>query len=54
MNRWVSFRLKVLSLITNNDNSWQHSQIATEFDDMNKEFFFYGLCMNETLFRKLF
>ena len=32
----------------------QYSRIATDFDDMNKEFFFYGLFIIETLFSKLF
>ena len=54
MNRWVSFRLKVVSFITNNDNFDQHSRIATDFDDMNKEWFLYGLFIIETLLSKLF
>ena len=32
----------------------RYSRITTDLDDMNKEFFFYGLFNNETLFSKLF
>ena len=32
----------------------RHSRIATDFDDVNKEFFFYGLFIIETLLSKLF
>ena len=31
----------------------QHSRIASDFDDMDKEFFFYALLINQTLFSKL-
>ena len=52
MNRWIRFRLEVVSLITNDEN--QYSRVATDFDDMNKEFFFYGLFINVTLLSKSF
>ena len=32
----------------------QHSRIATDFDNMNEELFFYGLFIIKTLFSKLF
>ena len=32
----------------------QHSQITKDFDNMNKELFFYGIFSIETLFSKLF
>ena len=54
MNRWIIFRFKVVSYLTNDDNSWPTFRIATDFDDMNKELFFYGLLISETLFSNLF
>ena len=45
-----NYRLKDVSLITINDNSWPTFQLATDFDDINKEFVLYALLVNETLF----
>ena len=42
-------RYRMICLVLN-----QHFQLATYFDDMNKEFFLYALSINETLFSKLF
>ena len=49
MNRWIVFRIKIVSLITHNDNAWPTFPIRNKFDDMNKEFVFYVLLINETL-----
>ena len=42
MDRWIIFRIKVVSFITNKDNSWLTFPSATDFNDMNKEFFSYS------------
>ena len=43
MNRWVSFRLQVVSFITNNDNVWPIFPNCNRFRLYELRMFFYGL-----------